>query len=641
MIRVGLHSRVLLAALVPVALVAIALAGLFTARQISGLEEALAARALAESRQLANAAQFGIFAGNRELLERLVRNMNHGDTDIIAVTLLDGRGKTLARSGISVLDRIPEPRGEERHFTQGGALIVLMPIRGELLAVEDIYSGVAEPANRSRLEGQVVLEMSLESLRRERRHLIALALAVALLGLTVGGVLAVRIARGVTRPMLHISDVVARIAGGDLTARVTPDPAATVRGLENGINDMARRIASAQDDLREQIAAATAELRARKEDAEAATSAKSRFLAAASHDLRQPMHALGLFVSRLSRMQLDHATHGIVRYIESSVSALQDMLDILLDVSRIDAGLVVPRLTSFPLEDLFERLEHDMSEPAQRKGLRFRRRGCGDLHLCTDVVLLERILQNLLGNALRYTQRGGILLACRRRRNMARIEVWDTGIGIPPEQQHAIFQEYVQLANPERDRAKGLGLGLAICDRLARLLGAELRLRSVPGRGSVFRLDLPLVDSPPAPAAAAGEGPAATVGGALSGTVLIVDDDALVLASTAELVAAWGCTTYAESSVAAAMAACDAAHCRPDVAICDYRLRGLENGIDSARALRARYGDIAVLMLSGDLGDELRREAEAHGFVLLSKPLKPARLRALLHHLLQGAGDQR
>ena len=638
MIAGGLRQRVLLAAVLPAALVAVVLAGIFTARQLGSLEDALAARGRAEARQLASNAEFGLFTGNLGLLERMVSHMSRSDSAITAVAIVDARGMTLARSGLSVLNEWPSPREDERAFVSGDTLVLVVPIRRQVLAIEDIYSGFGDATAQDRLDGQVVLELSRGPLLSEQAYLLAVTLLVAFAGLLIGGVLAARIARGVTRPVLHMGEVVRRIAAGDLAARVAPDPAGVVRTLEEGINEMAQRIASAQEHLREQVAAATAEMRLRKEEAEAAAASKSRFLAAASHDLRQPMHALGLFVSRLGRLPLEHEAHGVVRYIESSVSVLQDLLDTLLDISRIDAGLVTPTWAPVAVDHLFDRLEIELAESIRRKGLRFRRRGGAGLLLYSDAGLLERILMNLLSNASRYTQHGGVLLACRRRGDTAWLEVWDSGVGIPLESQRQIFLEYMQLGNPERDRAKGLGLGLSICERLARLLGTSLQLRSRPGRGSVFRIEVPLVPADAAAAPAASVPAEAFGAGAepagMGGTVLIVDDDPLVLASTSELLASWGCRVFAGVSVAAAMTECDTAGGWPDAAICDYRLRGFENGIDSALAMRLRYGDIPVLLLTGELSDKVRETAAEHGLTLLGKPMKPARLRALLRSML-------
>jgi len=501
---------------------------------------------------------------------------------------------------------------------------------------DDMVDSMAEIVTGGRVIGHTRVILTGLPVEAELQQITRSGIRYTLLAIVLGGIVAWLVVRTMTRRLARLSDAADRIAAGQLDVSIADDSGRDeVARLTRDFALMVQRIATAQRELRQQVGTATAELRRRKEEAEAANAAKSRFLAAASHDLRQPMHALGLFASRLSHMPLDHEARGVARYIESSVSALQDLLDTLLDISRIDAGLVVAKPLTFELGDLLARLHFDLAETAQRRGLQLRLRCGGALHLHTDALLLERILLNLLGNALRYTQRGGVLLACRRRGDMARIEVRDTGIGIAAEAQQAIFEEYVQLDNPERDRGKGLGLGLSICQRLAHLLGTSLQLRSMPGRGSVFWLDLPLAPQDQAAAAMAASGDVIRDSiGSLSGSVLVVDDDPLVLASTAGLVSSWGCRTFVGPSVAAAMSECDRAGERPDVAICDYRLRGLENGITAAVALRHRYGDIPVLLVSGDLGDKLQQEAARHGFALLAKPLKPARLRSLLRSLL-------
>ncbi len=633
------RARILLAALLPAVLIALVLAAIFSARQLESLENALVARVRAEARQLADAADFGIFSGNMRLLDRLARNIDEDDADVKAVTIFGGSGALLARSGTSILKSFPKAGAGEQIFIQAGVLVVAIPIRSDLLEIEDIYSGGSSRPAGSATGGMVVLEASRARLQGEQLQLLALGAAVTILVLLLGGLLAARIARGVTRPVRHMSDIVRRIAAGDLAARVEPDTAGAVRQLESGINDMAERIARDQGWLLARVAEATAELRRSKDAAETATAAKTRFLAAASHDLRQPMHALGLFVSRLSGLKLSHEAYGVVRHIEASVSALEDLLDSLLDVSRIDAGLVVPKISSVPVAQIFGRLELELGESARRQKLSFRRRAPDGLFLRTDPMLVERILVNLVGNALRYTPRGGFLLACRRRGDRARLEVWDTGIGIAADAQETIFEEYMQVGNPERDRAKGLGLGLSICQRLAQLLGTRVQLRSVPGRGSVFWFEVPLAPAGSSNAAIESAPSASEPGGIastadLAATVVVVDDDELVLASTTALLASWGCQVVAGSSVADVMAACSELPRRPDAAIFDYRLRGFENGLHSARALRNRHGDIPVMILTGNLSDELKREAAQYGFVLMGKPLKPARLRALLQHML-------
>ncbi|MDK9725808.1 MAG: ATP-binding protein [Sterolibacteriaceae bacterium MAG5] len=633
----GIRVRVLVAALLPAVLVALSLAGILLERQYRGLEEALQARARAEARQLAGAAEFGVFAGSREALLALARGAQAGDGDIRAVSILDARGELLAATGASVLLSLPAVAGEEQIFDSGSVLVVSTPIKRPHIPVDDVYSGIEQPPTSGQIDGAVVIEMSRERLEEERARQMGIGAVVTLAGLLLAGWLALRIARGVTRPILHISDVVQRIGEGDLAARVVPDPSGAMPGLEEGINAMALRIGYTQEFLLQQIDAATAELRERKEEAESANAAKSRFLAAASHDLRQPLHALGLFVSRLLQLPHDRETKTLIGHVDHSVAALQDLLDTLLDISRLDAGMVTPKPTDFPLDDLFARLAMEHDGPAREKLLAFRVRKC-PVWLHTDPRLLERILMNFLGNAMRYTPRGGILMGCRRRGDRVLIQVWDTGVGIPAEHLQHVFSEYVQLDNPERNRAKGLGLGLAICDRLSQLLGLPLGVRSRPGKGSVFWIEVPLGQAResdrPEPA-----DPLA--GNLLAGTVALVEDDPLAAAGMVELLTGWGCHVFAAATSTEAVRRFDEEGLNPDLAICDFRLQGGEDGISAGIALRRRFGQIPILLISGDADEKLVAGAARRGFTLLAKPVRPGKLRAMLQHLLtQGGGQQ-
>jgi CheY-like chemotaxis protein/two-component sensor histidine kinase len=339
------------------------------------------------------------------------------------------------------------------------------------------------------------------------------------------------------------------------------------------------------------------------------------------------MHALGLFVARLE--QLPHApeTQRLIGSVESSVRALQDLLDALLDISRLDAGAETPRIEPVEVAALFAQLEREFASAADEKGLALRIRP-SPLWLASDPRLLYRMLLNLVSNAIRYTTSGGVLIACRRRGGRALLEVRDTGAGIPAERQRDVFTEFVQLDNPERDRAKGLGLGLTIVERTAALLGHPLTLDSAPGRGSCFRIELPLAE--PRARDAAPAGPQLDLRGL---SVLVVDDDALARAAMLELLESWGCLVHAAADgeealrVASGIAA-------PHVIACDFRLPREETAIDLVARLRAAFGaPVPAFVISGDVDPEVLRAAEAAGFALLHKPVRPARLRALIRRL--------
>ena len=275
---------------------------------------------------------------------------------------------------------------------------------------------------------------------------------------------ALRMSVGISGPILRIADIVHSFGQGNFTARVPVEGGKTLRTLAEGVNDMADKLGASRDDLQRQVDAATRELLEKKDEAERGNRAKTRFLAAASHDLRQPMHALGLFVAELGQKPHAPDTRRLVEQIAISAETMENLLDSLLDISRLDVGALDRQIKPFPLQPLLERIDVDYRREAGLRGQRLRLRPTS-LWVESDPLLLERILHNLISNALRYAPGGTILLGCRKRGRKVRIEVRDNGPGIAPEAQEAIFQEFVQLDNPERNRAKGLGLeiGRASC----------------------------------------------------------------------------------------------------------------------------------------------------------------------------------
>ena len=387
-------------------------------------------------------------------------------------------------------------------------------------------------------------------------------------------------------------------------------------------------------DLVHQADQARLEAEQARHEAEEANTAKSKFLAAASHDLRQPIHAQGLFLNVLLHTNLTAEQRSLVSNISTASSATAEMLDTLLDFSRIEAGVVNPQIQPFSLQDLLNKIECEFVAQADAKGLTYRSRETPFL-VQSDPALVELILRNLVSNAIRYTDAGGLLVACRKRGEQAVLEVWDTGIGIAPAQQVDVFKEFHQVGNPERDRRKGLGLGLAIAQGLARTLGHALSLRSTPQRGSVFRLSLPLVQVTPIRQLAQDINQSALMeSGRLRGTcVLVVDDDETVLSGMAQLLSQWGCEVHTASAIEQALVRVQVQ--RPDIVISDYRLRGQRTGADAIIALRELLGmQLPALIITGDTAPERLREAMGSGIPLLHKPLAPGALYQALVDLL-------
>lgn len=365
--------------------------------------------------------------------------------------------------------------------------------------------------------------------------------------------------------------------------------------------------------------------------AEEANLAKSRFFAAANHDLRQPLHSLGLFATTLRNTVTGREHRELVDHILLGIESLDSLFEDLLDISKLDAGQVRARLEHFPANSVLERLRTTYSAAATSKGLRMRiRPSVAVLH--TDQLLLFRVLSNLVANAIRYTAMGGVLIGCRRRRDEISIEVWDTGVGIPPEQHERIFEEFYQLHNPERDRRRGLGLGLATVRRIVQLLGYTLTMRSVPGKGSVFALRVPLGKPGEAPTPeVTAEQPVPDL--LRDKVIVVVDDEASVRIGMQALLQSWGCRCVAASDADEVLRQIDGAE--PDFIIADLRLRNNRTGIDAVRELRASLGrEVPAVLISGDTALDRLIEVSAAGFTMLHKPLKAVRLRALLNHSL-------
>jgi signal transduction histidine kinase/CheY-like chemotaxis protein len=621
--RLDIHARIALIAVLPSLVLGLVLIAYFTSSRLADLESAHTQRGKALVRQLAAASEYGVFSGNRESLRKLTNAMLL-EKDVIRVAVTSPLHELLADS------TAPDYRQNTGntpplHFRE--------PIIGAGVNVEDTFlGGAGELATDTTSErGEALVEMSRDSLHLEEQRLLQnafLMVGAVLIG-SVG--LALRMSGGISGPILRIADIVHSFGQGNFTARVPVEGGKTLRTLAEGVNEMADKLGASRDDLQRQVDAATRELLEKKDEAERGNRAKTRFLAAASHDLRQPMHALGLFVAELGQKPHAPDTRRLVEQIAISAETMENLLDSLLDISRLDVGALDRQIKPFPLQPLLERIEVDYRREAGLRGQRLRLRPTS-LWVESDPLLLERILHNLISNALRYTPGGTILVACRKRGRKVRIEVRDNGPGIAPEAQEAIFQEFVQLDNPERNRAKGLGLGLAIVRRLTDLLEHPLQLKSSPGRGSLFAIELPsaapgiLTDHhQPAPAQALARL-----------RVVLVDDDELALASTTGLLESWGCQVNAADTGAALLATLRPGDEAPDIIVCDYQIAGTGDGLQLIEQLRGHFArQIPAVILSGDTSPATATAIQQADIPLLHKPVRPAKLRALLQRKTQ------
>jgi signal transduction histidine kinase/DNA-binding NarL/FixJ family response regulator len=550
-------------------------------------------------------------------LEATVRQLNQFGYDF-------DRLQFVAKDEVELL---AEVRKEYDQFIQVVAKVVELIREGKVGEGRALQAAQAGPlADRmerltnqlvNRAEADMVASIEASQVARLTSHWMIIGFGLGSIALAL--VLGYAISWSVIRPVKQMEARFNEMASGDFSRRIEVPNRDELGNLAENLNRMNDELGRLYQQL------------------EAANLAKSRFLAAASHDLRQPVHALNLFVAQL-RTETDQAERSrVTGQIDAAVTAMNDLFNALLDISKLDAGALAPDVTDFPLAHVLQRIERTFSPVAREKGLQLRMVP-SDAWVRSDFILLERILLNLVSNAIRYTFRGGVLVGCRRRGGRLRIEVWDSGIGIPADQRENIFGEFYQLAVSERDSREGLGLGLAIVDRLCRLLDHRLELTSTLGRGSCFTVSLPMAAAPQEPIEYS-IASRATVDPASGKLIVVIDDDALALDAMRGLLRRWGCLVVTAESESAALASLAGDDPLPDLIISDYRLADGHTGIEAIQRLRSAFrAPVPAFLITGDIAPERLSEASANGFHLLHKPVDPMALRAMLNQILRGGG---
>jgi signal transduction histidine kinase len=540
--------------------------------------------------------------------------------------VIDQRARLIAHRDISlVLRRADVSQLSQVKWARGGSTSSML----EAVDGEDIlgHPVLAASAPIAPLGWLAFVELPKSEAYAPLNRSILLSIILLVAGFLVAIVSGLRLARRMIDPIRQLRSGAMRIGGGDLGYRISINTHDELESLGEQFNSMASQLEHSYATLERKVAERTHEL-------ELANAAKSRFLAMASHDLRQPLHALGLFVAQLRTPLKPRERTKTIERVEAAVGEMNEMFNSLLDISKLDAGVLTPKIVDFPIARLLQKIETTFDQTAREKGLRLRVRR-SDAWVRSDVLLLERIVLNLVSNAMRYTLRGGIIVGCRRRGEMLRIEVWDSGPGIPEGHRQNIFGEFFQLPGPERDRYGGLGLGLAIVDRLRRLLDHEIELTSTVGRGSRFTILVPVaaegVSTVEAlrssyPAAFAVEGK----------VILIIDDAPIVLEGTSGLLGKWGYSVVTAASDEAALIQLAERGQRPDLIISDYHLANGKTGIEAIERIDGAFGAwIPAILISGDTAPERLRDAKDKGYILLHKPVDPMRLRAAMHQLFR------
>ena len=631
----SIRQYVALITLVPLIVIGLCLETFFLHTYFSELDQHVVERGKLIASQLSSSSEYGVMSNNHPFLIDIAHGVLQ-QPDVRGSMILNSASSSLAKTGNfssdaqnSLTDIKQTTRGNHpatiRYSDE--SLLIIQPIIPKAVMLNEFDTQPAvEPI------GSVILEINLANTKALKLKMLWYTIGATVIFLALTSYIVHLASRRITYPIKKLSNAIQTIAQGNLKTRVTVFTYMTELGaLSRGINHMAEQFQHERAVLLQRVEDATQFIRQGKEKSEHANLAKSKFLAAASHDLRQPIHAQGLFLEVLARTELSEQQRMLLTNARAASEASSEMLNTLLDFSRIEAGVVEPQLQPFRLQPLLNKIEIELAPQADEKGIVYRTR---ETHLAvqSDPSLVELILRNLVSNAIRYTERGGLLVACRRHGQRAVLEVWDTGIGIAPTQQQDVFREFHQLGNPERDRRKGLGLGLAIADGLARTLGHELSLASTPQRGSVFRLALPIANSslPVEPS----ESPKNNTQ-LLNARVLVIDDDESVRVGMSHLLCNWGCECDTAESIEEALIMARA-HA-PDVVISDYRLRECNTGVEAIAALRELLGNsLPALLITGDTAPERLLEAQASGIPLLHKPVLPSQLyRGLVEIILQ------
>ncbi|MES2529851.1 MAG: hybrid sensor histidine kinase/response regulator [Pseudomonadota bacterium] len=615
--RVSLAQQLVLLAVLPATVATLGAITVLTRQHLANVTDLLRANAQTVALQVATVAQAPLSRLDRRALLRTAQS-GLSQPHVQQVQIWSDEGEIVANA--ETMDR----RREE-------GLQMVVPI-------------VSDDGHHA---GSVMVEIGLDDVLRARKSVwlnVLAVLAASLVGVGLAGWWA---ARRISAPIRALGDAVDRLGAGE-EARVDVEGTTEVRRLQRGFNHAATALAESRRLLESRIADATAELGSKNRQLEVASQAKTRLLAAASHDLRQPLHALTLFSDGLSNGETDPVRLQRIALIRECVDSLDRLFSELLNLSQLDAGVLQPQWVDFPLDQLFDEISRNFRPVAEQQELRLVVRKT-ELWVRCDYVMLSRILNNLVSNALRHTVEGGVLVGARRRGKGVRIDVWDTGVGIAPQHQARVFEEFFQIESthaphPQRREARGMGLGLATVQRLATLLNTRVELSSRPQKGTGVRFMVRAAVPAPARTAPLPPPPPAENDGRLDGVrILVIDDERTILEGLQVVLSSWGADVIAAQSRAEALALADAWTQPPDAVLSDLLLRGGDNGIDVIAALERHPNGIgpgtARLLVTGETKPDRLREVASAGIAVLYKPVSPRVLRQAIHAQLAVAAS--
>jgi len=608
LMRLTLGQQLVLLALLPATVATLGAIAVLTRQHLANVAELMRANAQTVALQVATVAQVQLQHMDRRALQRTAQSGSH-QPHVQQVQIWSEDGEILANS-------------ETADRQRGDGLQVVAPIIGD----------------DGKHTGKVMVEISLDAVDRAKRSVwinVVLVLAASLVGVGLAGWWA---ARRISAPIRALGEAVDRLGAGE-DAQVAVEGTAEVRRLQHGFNEAARALSESRGQLESRIAQATAELASKNQQLEVASQAKTRLLAAASHDLRQPLHALTLFSDGLANGETDPVRLQRIGHIRECVDSLDRLFSELLNLSQLDAGVLQPQWADFALDHLFDEISRNFRPVAEQQNLRLVVRKT-ELWVRCDYVMLSRILNNLVSNSLRHTTEGGVLIGARRRGRGIRIDVVDTGVGIASHHQSRVFEEFYQVephGHQGRD-VRGMGLGLATVQRLAALLNTRVELSSQPHKGTCVRVMVRLAE--PAPQLAL---PAAALAGQGSDEepslrnvrVLVIDDERTILEGLQVVLSNWGAEVMAAQTRNEALALADDWDRPPDVVVSDLLLQGGDNGLDVLAALERHPRGIgsatARLLVTGETKPDRLREVASAGVAVLYKPVSPKLLRQAIN----------
>jgi len=630
----SLQRDLLRLGVVPCAAAALALTAWFTHSRLDTLESAFNAEGQAIARQVASLSDLSLYAGDLSALQNVANTALRGNSQVARIEISNSAG-VFVSSG-------PSPASMEnlRVFTA--------PVTLREASRASAFAPAGATAAGDAPVGLVQAFRDTTSHARERTRSLVAGIGIALIAILVAWASVRHMARTVARPLRRVSRTVAALEAGHFDARCDVQAAPTrsaragrpheLASLAHDVNRLAEQLERNQQVSEERVREATAVALQRMAEAEQAALSRARFLAAASHDLRQPLHAMGLFIDGLLPTATPVQRPAVLR-LQESTQFMSMLLDDLLEISRLDAQVLTPALATVSLEGLFEHLagQHASQAAEARVRMIFKAQGRA---VRSDAAMLVRIIGNLIGNAIRHAPPEGTVMVAARRGSApgtVRIEVRDNGIGIAPIHQQRIFEEFYQVANTERDRRQGFGLGLAICARVAALLGTRIELRSALLLGSTFSLALPAASPVGAQRPVAPPPPMAPLAGL---RCLVVDDDEAILHGTEQLLHQWGCEVSCTESGVAAIQLMGEDDVHFDVVLCDLQLARDEDGMAVIEAARRLHPQALAVLVTGATGPDALQRLRQQGVTFLTKPVAPAKLRALLstrRHVLQPA----